>query len=122
MMIYLHLFLGLLLATLVIGVFLAAIVQFFHPPRKEKSKPYWYDAPGAAGLSSEEAISMPEVYVVDAPPEKANSELNGSKGFIIKDVNTDTVRLLLISGPHAGREWWFNRDHLKIANTHNTKS
>lgn len=57
---------------------------------------------------------IPDTIVVDAPSEKANSELNGSKGFIERrgKVDRDAVLVQLLDGPEAGRLWWFRERDL----------
>lgn len=51
---------------------------------------------------------------VCAPPEFANSELNGSRGILLWEWN-DGVAVYLTTGPEAGREWQFLREHVANA-------
>lgn len=56
-----------------------------------------------------------DLVVVDAPAQYANSSLNGSMGKVYL-VGSWIVNVFLVSGQHAGREWQFNPQHVRLAN------
>ena len=49
---------------------------------------------------------------VNAPAGFANALLNGSEGVVVQP-SAIAPTVLLLSGPHAGREWQFQSDHLE---------
>jgi hypothetical protein len=53
---------------------------------------------------------------VNAPSGFANTELNGSRGLLLIQYRGNrSVTLYLLTGPRAGCEWQFHKDHVRDA-------